>query len=60
VSFGDANLTRLGAKKEPISVGKTVDVTCTEHIHSPDQASNKLLLVSSMRKERHNTALVSI
>ena len=45
------SLTRLGAKEELCtSVGEAVDVTCTEHNHPPDQASNKAKkLVSFIR-----------
>ena len=40
--FWDVSLTRLGAKEELCtSVGEAIDVTCTQHNHPPDQASNK-------------------
>ena len=46
--FWRCEFHRAGREGRATSVGETVDVTCTEHNHPPDQASNKL--VSSMRK----------
>ena len=49
--FGDVSSSQ-GWVQRAISVGKTIDITRTEHNHPPDQASNKAKkLVSSLHEE---------
>ena len=49
--FWQCKFHKAGCKDRATSVGEAIDVTCSEHNHPPDQASNKAeKLVTSMRK----------
>ena len=48
-------VSQAGCKGRATSVGEAVDVTCTEHNHPQDQASNKAKkLMSSTRKGQYS------
>ena len=54
-------VSQAGCKGRATSVGEAVDVTCTEHNHPQDQASDKAKkLVSSMRKGHYSDYLHAI
>ena len=49
--FWQCEFHKAGCKGRATPVSEAIDITCNEHNHPPDQASNKAeKLVSSMRK----------